>query len=101
MKPICRVLRKRGATKRVGGFCSIPSCSFFGAGPGYPTSKSKAESLAILKILNGTEEGGVQQRKPKIMKKGRLIEQLEEAGIIDKNLTIGAKHSRLKGLLNS
>ena len=35
------------------------------------------------------------------MKKGRLIEELEEAGIIDKNLSIGAKHSKLKGLLNS
>src|SRR5215813_2761278 len=28
-------------------------------------------------------------------------EELEEVGIIDKNLSIGAKHSRLKGLLNS
>ena len=35
------------------------------------------------------------------MKKGRLIEELEEAGIIDKDLSIGAKHSKLKGLLNS
>jgi hypothetical protein len=35
------------------------------------------------------------------MKKGRLIEELEEAGIIDKNASIGAKHSKLKGLLNS
>jgi hypothetical protein len=26
---------------------------------------------------------------------------LEEAGIIDRNLSIGAKHSKLKGLLNS
>ena len=37
----------------------------------------------------------------KMMKKGRLIEELEEAGIIDKNLSIGAKHSMLKGLLSS
>jgi len=36
-----------------------------------------------------------------MMKKGRLIEELEKAGIIDKNLSIGAKHSKLKGLLNS
>ena len=35
------------------------------------------------------------------MKKGRLIEELEEIGIIDKNASIGAKHSKLKGLLNS
>ena len=35
------------------------------------------------------------------MKKSKLIEELEEAGIIDKNLSIGAKHSKLKGLLNS
>jgi hypothetical protein len=35
------------------------------------------------------------------MKKSRLIEELEEAGMIDKNLSIGAKHSKLKGLLNS
>jgi len=39
--------------------------------------------------------------RPKVMKKGRLIEQLEDVGIIDKNLSIGAKHSKLKGLLNS
>ena len=38
--------------------------------------------------------------KKKEEKKGRLIEELEEAGIIDKNLSIGAKHSKLKGLLN-
>ena len=35
-----------------------------------------------------------------MMKKGRLIQELEEAGIIDK-ASIGAKHSKLKGLLNS
>ena len=36
-----------------------------------------------------------------MMKKSRLIEELEEVRIIDKNASIGAKHSRLKGLLNS
>jgi len=36
-----------------------------------------------------------------MMKKGRLIEELEEAGLIDENASIGAKHSKLKGLLNS
>ena len=36
-----------------------------------------------------------------MMKKGRLIEELEEAGITDKNLSIGAKHSKLNGILHS
>jgi hypothetical protein len=35
------------------------------------------------------------------VKKSNLIEQLEEAGLIDKDLSIAAKHSKLKGLLNS
>jgi hypothetical protein len=35
------------------------------------------------------------------MKKSRLIERLEGADIIDKNLSIGAKHSKLKELFNS
>ncbi|MFY9794104.1 MAG: hypothetical protein WB988_06720 [Candidatus Nitrosopolaris sp.] len=30
-----------------------------------------------------------------------MIEELEEAGIIDKNLSIWAKHNKLKGLLKS
>lgn len=34
------------------------------------------------------------------MKKSRLIEELEEIGLIDKNASVGAKHSKLKGLLN-
>jgi hypothetical protein len=42
------------------------------------------------------KEGG----RPKMMKKGRFIEELEDAGIIDKDASIGAKHSKLKGLLN-
>lgn len=36
----------------------------------------------------------------KKMKKNRLLEQLEEVGLVDKNLSGAAKHSRLKGLLN-
>ena len=36
-----------------------------------------------------------------MMKKVRLIQELEEVGIFDKNASIGAKHSRLIGLLNS
>jgi hypothetical protein len=35
------------------------------------------------------------------MKKGSLIEEIEEVGIIDKNASIGAKHSKLRGLLHS
>jgi hypothetical protein len=41
-------------------------------------------------------EGG--EKRPKMMKKSRLIEKLEEYGVIDKNLSIGAKHNKLKGL---
>jgi hypothetical protein len=58
--------------------------------PVYSINKPKDESLAILKILSNE----------KIMKKNRLLEQLEEAGLVDKNLSGAAKHSRLKGLLN-
>jgi hypothetical protein len=36
-----------------------------------------------------------------MMKKGKLIQELEEADIIDKNASIGAKQGKLKGLLNS
>src|SRR5207249_2436673 len=64
--------------------------------PVYSINKPKPESLAVLKMLDSTKEG-----RPKMMKKGRLIEELEEAGIIDKNASIGAKHNRLQGLLNS
>src|SRR5712692_4334286 len=53
-------------------------------------------SPLVLKILHSIEE-----EKPKMMRKSRLIEELEEASVIDKNLSIGAKHSKLKGLLNS
>ncbi|MGB7953962.1 MAG: hypothetical protein WCF23_08265 [Candidatus Nitrosopolaris sp.] len=35
-----------------------------------------------------------------MMKKDRLLEQLEESGLVDKKLSGTAKHSRLKGLLN-
>jgi hypothetical protein len=65
--------------------------------PIYSINKPKPESLAVLKILNSIKIEG----RPKMMKKGRLIEELEEVGIIDKNGSIGAKHSKLKGLLNS
>jgi len=65
--------------------------------PVYSINKPKPESLAVLKILDSTKEGN----RPKMMKKGKLIQELEEAGLIDKNASIGAKHSKLKGLLNS
>jgi hypothetical protein len=65
--------------------------------PVYSINKPKPESLAVLKILDGMKK----EDRPKMMKKGRLIEELEEAGMIDKNASIGAKHSKLKGLLNS
>jgi len=32
-----------------------------------------------------------------MMKKRRLVQELEEAGLIDKNASVGAKHSKLKG----
>jgi hypothetical protein len=66
--------------------------------PVYSINKPKPESLVVLKILNNTKDG---EGRPKMMKKSRLIEELEKAGIIDNNLSIGAKHSKLKGLLNS
>jgi hypothetical protein len=36
-----------------------------------------------------------------MMKKGSLVEEVEEVGIIDKNASIEAKHSKLKGLLHA
>jgi hypothetical protein len=43
-------------------------------------------------MLGSAKEG----TRPKMIKKGRLIHALEEADIIDKNASIGAKHSKLK-----
>ena len=62
--------------------------------PVYSVNKPRDESLAIPKILSSAK--GSQ----KMMKKNRLLEQLEDAGLVDKNLSGAAKHSRLKGLLN-
>jgi hypothetical protein len=59
--------------------------------PVYSINKPKPESLAVLKILDSAKE----RNGPKIMKKGRLIQELEEVGIIDKNASMGAKHSKL------
>jgi hypothetical protein len=61
--------------------------------PVYSINKPRDESLAILKILSNVKGS------PKMMKKNRLLERLEEAGLVDKNLSRAAKHSRLKGLL--
>jgi hypothetical protein len=33
---------------------------------------------------------------PKMIKKNRLLERLEDAGLVDRNLSSAAKHSRLK-----
>jgi CRISPR locus-related DNA-binding protein len=59
--------------------------------PVYSLTKPRPESLALLQILS--KAGGK-------MKKSRLIEQLEEANLIDKEQSVAAKHSRLKGLLH-
>ncbi len=69
--------------------------------PVYSINKPKPESLALLKILDSTKAGGGKEGTPKTMKKGRFIEELENAGIIHRNSSNGAKHSKLKGLLNS
>ncbi|MDQ6666892.1 MAG: hypothetical protein M3Y53_01550 [Thermoproteota archaeon] len=50
--------------------------------------------LVILKILSYIK--GPQE----MIKKNMLLERLEEAGLVDINLSGTAKHSRLKGLLN-
>ena len=63
--------------------------------PVYSINKPKPESLVVLKILDNLKERG----RPKIMRKGRLIEKLEGAGIININLPVGAKN-KIKGLLN-
>jgi hypothetical protein len=58
----------------------------------YSISKPKPESLLVLKILS--------EVKGAKMQKNKLIDKLEKAGIIDKDITIAAKHSKLKVLLN-
>jgi Family of unknown function (DUF6293) len=59
--------------------------------PVYSLTKPRPESLTLLQILS--KAGGK-------MKKGKLIEQLEEISLIDKEQSVAAKHSRLKGLLH-
>jgi CRISPR locus-related DNA-binding protein len=59
--------------------------------PVYSLNKPRAESLTLLQILS--KAGGK-------MKKSKLIEQLEEVNLIDKDQSVPAKHSRLKALLH-
>jgi CRISPR locus-related DNA-binding protein len=59
--------------------------------PVYSLNKPRAESITILEILS--KAGGK-------IKKGKLIEQLEEFNLIDKKHSVAAKHSRLKALLH-
>jgi hypothetical protein len=60
--------------------------------PVYSLNKPRPESLTLLQILSDASGGK--------MKKSKLIEKLEEANLIDKNLSSAAKHSRLKALLH-
>lgn len=59
--------------------------------PVYSINIPKAESLKILKILD--ESNGK-------LKKKILMQKLEEEGIINSQIGIEAKHSKLRGLLN-
>lgn len=59
--------------------------------PVYSVNKPRSDSLLILDILKNN--------KGKIRKKS-LIDKLENYRIIDQNLSIAAKHSKLKSLLN-
>jgi uncharacterized protein DUF6293 len=60
--------------------------------PVYSINKPKPETLLVLEILKNTNHGRI--------KKSALIDKLEEKGVVDKNLSPAAKHSKLKGLLN-
>lgn len=51
--------------------------------------------------MDSAKGRGIGQTKPKMMKKSKLIEELEEIDLNDKDASVGAKHSKLKGLLNS
>jgi hypothetical protein len=60
--------------------------------PVYSINRPRPDSLFVLKLLS--------EVKGAKLKKSKLIEQIEEEGLIDKDLSIAAKHSKLKGLLN-
>ena len=59
--------------------------------PVYSIDKPRTESLLILRALSNIKDGK--------MKKRRLIEYLENQGVIDSELSAAAKHSKLKVLL--
>ncbi|MGA7370597.1 MAG: DUF6293 family protein [Nitrososphaeraceae archaeon] len=59
--------------------------------PVYSIDKPRTESLLILRALSNTKDGK--------MKKRKLIEYLENQGVIDSELSAAAKHSKLKVLL--
>jgi uncharacterized protein DUF6293 len=60
--------------------------------PVYSINKPRPESITILQIINRYKGGKI--------KKSKLIKELEQEGLIDRNLSSAAKHSKLKGLLN-
>jgi hypothetical protein len=59
--------------------------------PVYSIDKPRSESILILRALNNIKGGK--------MKKSKLIEYLENQGVIDSELSAAAKHSKLKVLL--
>ena len=59
--------------------------------PVYSIDKPRPESLLILRALSNIKGGK--------MKKRKLIEYLENQGLIDSELSTAAKHSKLKVLL--
>jgi hypothetical protein len=59
--------------------------------PVYSIDKPRTESLLILRALSTIKDGK--------MKKRKLIEYLENQGVIDSELSAAAKHSKLKVLL--
>ncbi|MGH9953973.1 MAG: DUF6293 family protein [Nitrososphaeraceae archaeon] len=59
--------------------------------PVYSIDKPRTESLLILRALNNVKGGKMRKRK--------LIEYLEDQGVIDSEFSAAAKHSKLKVLL--
>jgi hypothetical protein len=60
--------------------------------PVYSINKPRPESITVLQIIS--------RYKGTKIKKSKLIDELEREGLIDKNLSSAAKHSKLKGLLS-
>ena len=63
--------------------------------PVYSINKPKDETLAVLKILNNVK--GPQ----KVVKKNRLLEKLEEVGLVDKNLSGAGQTQQAQGSTKS